>query len=152
MNRGENSFNFVFIASRGLVDYLQSQNIRHPVMIIQDELRNQFENCQTQGNTISKTINISEKLILEDISSVSTWTMECIERNYGRIPISIEVLLLCQRFWSNQPNLNNFNQLQPLCEQIDHLQIQNPRFVHEIPVPTVPVPPASSINVSKISR
>jgi len=121
-------------------------------MIIQDELRNQFENCQTQGNTISKTINISEKLILEDISSVSTWTMECIERNYGRIPISIEVLLLCQRFWSNQPNLNNFNQLQPLCEQIDHLQIQNPRFVHEIPVPTVPVPPASSINVSKISR
>ena len=75
--------------------------------------------------------------------------MECIERNYGRIPISIEVLLLCQRFWSNQPNLNNFNQLQPLCEQIDHLQIQNPRLVHEIPVPTVPVPPASSINVSK---
>lgn len=130
LNRGENSFNFVFIASRGLVDYLQSQNIRHPVMIIQDELRNQFENCQTQ----------------EDISSVSTWTMECIERNYGRIPISIEVLLLCQRFWSNQPNLNNFNQLQPLCEQIDHLQIQNPRYVHEIPVPTVPVPPASSIN------
>ena len=78
--------------------------------------------------------------------------MECIERNYGRIPISIEVLLLCQRFWSNQPNLNNFNQLQPLCEQIDHLQIQNPRYVHEIPVPTVPVPPASSINVSKTYR
>ena len=75
--------------------------------------------------------------------------MECIERNYGRIPISIEVLLLCQRFWSNQPNLNNFNQLrEPLCEQIDRLQIQSPRFVHEIPVPTVPVPPASSINVS----
>ena len=78
--------------------------------------------------------------------------MECIERNYGRIPISIEVLLLCQRFWSNQPNLNNFNQLQPLCEQIDHLQIQNPRYVHEIPVPTVPVPPASSINVSETYR
>ena len=57
LNRGENSFNFVFIASRGLVDYLRNQNIRHPVMIIQDELRNQFENCQTQGIVIFEARN-----------------------------------------------------------------------------------------------
>merc|ERR1712093_77555 len=108
---------FILIASRGLIDFLKMQNIKHPIMMILDEIRGQYCHCQTQA----------------DITSVCTWAMECIERNYEKVPISADALLMIQRFWSTQPNLNA--QMDQTMRRLSDLSIRG--TPQHIPLPSI---------------
>jgi len=80
--RGVDTLNFLVIISRGLINFLQQQQNRNPIMYLSDGVKNQLEMCRTSGN----------------INNVSNWTIESVQRDYGKMPIDNSSLLMVHRF------------------------------------------------------
>ena len=50
--RGVDTLNFLVIISRGLINYLQQQHNRNPIMYLSDGVKNQLEMCRTSGSLL----------------------------------------------------------------------------------------------------
>ena len=89
-------------------------------------------------------------LYIDDVKWVCEKTIKCIERDYTHIPVTEQILLMSQRFWSDQPDLNAHmdnmdTSMTGLTERMDlELNIRAP--LRPIPLPVVQ--PSNSINVS----
>merc|ERR1711892_1270526 len=131
--RGVDTLNFLVIISRGLINFLQQQQNRNPIMYLSDGVKNQLEMCRTSGN----------------INNVSNWTIESVQRDYGKMPIDNSSLLMVHRFQPPKFTLQSAKlaELPQLPPQMINLHIghsdQNaPNTTRDYPIPT----PASSIS------